>query len=85
MILLVDSKDPDSQSDLGLCYLHMPEDTLLHGAAHLVIIKAMHTLGLAVSLSFTSLFNSCLQVVPLTLPVSTTCGYSSSSGRIRSV
>ena len=41
MILLVDSEGPDHlsdcadvQTDLGLCCLHMPKDTFLHGVAH---------------------------------------------------
>ena len=41
MILRAEGEDPDKtmdvQADLGLCYLHMPQGTFLHGAAHIKI------------------------------------------------
>ena len=42
MILLAESEGPyqtaDAQADLGLCCPHMPKDTFLLGAAHVVVL-----------------------------------------------
>ena len=67
MTLLADSEGPvqtaDMQADLGLCCLHMPDDTFLHDMALMIIVLKFHIPAFAKKIRGSTLFVSLLSFV----------------------